>query len=217
MKQLILSIFVLFILKSAYAQNPTDYFNKAANQFIDKSTNIALNTLNEGISKFPNDASLRGLKKRLEEEQKKENKDDKNQENKQDQKKDGEKGNKDDKKKESEQGKDDKKKEEGKDQNSGEEEKDQAGKEDQKGENQQEKKDQQQDKKDASKPDDKNDKDQKKQENSKPSQQMNSEVIGIPEEKAKAILEAMRQNEIKYLQNKRRKPTKQPSNGKPDW
>lgn len=141
---------------------------------------------------------------------------DQNQE-KQDQKKDGEKGNKDDKKKESEQGKDDKKKEEGKDQNSGEEEKDQAGKEDQKGENQQEKKDQQQDKKDASKPDDKNDKDQKKQENSKLSQKMNSEVVGIPEEKAKAILEAMRQNEIKYLQNKRRKPTKQPSNGKPDW
>lgn len=43
------------------------------------------------------------------------------------------------------------------------------------------------------------------------------EEMGITEEKARQLLEAMRQSEIKYLQNQRRKPTKRPPSGKPDW
>lgn len=43
------------------------------------------------------------------------------------------------------------------------------------------------------------------------------EEMGLSEEKAKMLLEAMRQNEIKYLQYQRRKPTKRPPSGKPDW
>ena len=39
----------------------------------------------------------------------------------------------------------------------------------------------------------------------------------ISEEKALMILEAMRQNEIKYLQQQKRKATKKPDRGKPDW
>lgn len=43
------------------------------------------------------------------------------------------------------------------------------------------------------------------------------EEMGISEEKARQLLEAMRQSEIKYLQNQRRKATKRPPSGKPDW
>lgn len=43
------------------------------------------------------------------------------------------------------------------------------------------------------------------------------EEMGISEEKARQLLEAMRQSEIKYLQQQRRKPTKRPPSGKPDW
>ena len=43
------------------------------------------------------------------------------------------------------------------------------------------------------------------------------EEMGISEEKARQLLEAMRQSEIKYLQNQKRKATKRPPSGKPDW
>ncbi|MEO9485142.1 MAG: hypothetical protein ABJG47_16910 [Ekhidna sp.] len=43
------------------------------------------------------------------------------------------------------------------------------------------------------------------------------EEMGISEEKARQLLEAMRQSEIKYLQHQQRKPTKRPPSDKPDW
>lgn len=41
--------------------------------------------------------------------------------------------------------------------------------------------------------------------------------MNISEEKARMLLEAMRQNEIKYLQQQKRKATERPPSGKPDW
>lgn len=43
------------------------------------------------------------------------------------------------------------------------------------------------------------------------------EEMNISEEKARMLLEAMRQNEIKYLQQQKRKATERPPSGKPDW
>lgn len=43
------------------------------------------------------------------------------------------------------------------------------------------------------------------------------EQMNISEEKARMLLEAMRQNEIKYLQQQKRKATERPPSGKPDW
>ena len=54
----------------------------------------------------------------------------------------------------------------------------------------------------------------------KSQEQMTKEKLqemGISEEKARQLLEAMRQSEIKYLQNQKRKATKRPPSGKPDW
>ena len=41
--------------------------------------------------------------------------------------------------------------------------------------------------------------------------------MNISEEKARMILEAMRNNEIQYIQQQRRKATERPKSGKPDW
>jgi cobalamin biosynthesis protein CobT len=43
------------------------------------------------------------------------------------------------------------------------------------------------------------------------------EEMNMSEEKAQMILEALRNNEIQYLQQQKRKATKRPPSGKPDW
>lgn len=43
------------------------------------------------------------------------------------------------------------------------------------------------------------------------------EEMNISEEKAKMILEALRNNEIQYIQQQKRKATKRPDSSKPDW
>lgn len=43
------------------------------------------------------------------------------------------------------------------------------------------------------------------------------EEMNISEEKARMILEAMKNAEIQYLQQQKRKATKKPDSGKPDW
>ncbi len=61
---------------------------------------------------------------------------------------------------------------------------------------------------------------QEEQRQKKTKDQMTKEKLdemGISEEKALQLLEAMRQSEIKYLQNQKRKATKKPSSDKPDW
>jgi DNA polymerase III gamma/tau subunit len=68
-------------------------------------------------------------------------------------------------------------------------------------------------------------KEQQDQEGEKSEEQKNQEMstkekleqMNISEEKAKMILEAMKNNEIQYIQQQRRKPTKAPESGKPDW
>ena len=41
--------------------------------------------------------------------------------------------------------------------------------------------------------------------------------MNISEEKAQMILEAMKNNEIQYIQQNKRKATKKKESGKPDW
>ena len=151
------------------------------------------------------------VKKKLEEKKKQDqqkNKDQKDQDKKDDQKKDQ----KDQQK--------DKKDQEKKDQEKKDQEK-----------NDQEKKDQ--DKKDQKEkdPKDQKEKEQKeKEQKEKEEQEKNKDKKDIPpsvseklkemqmsEEKAKMILEAMKNQEVQYLQQNKRKATKPKDKGKPDW
>ena len=43
------------------------------------------------------------------------------------------------------------------------------------------------------------------------------EELKISEEKARMILEAMKNSEVQYIQQNQRKATKRPDSGKPDW
>jgi hypothetical protein len=156
------------------------------------------------------------VKKKLEEKKKQDqqkNKDQKDQDKKDDQKKDQ----KDQQK--------DKKDQEKKDQEKKDQEKKDQEKKDQ------EKKDQ--DKKDQKDkdPKDQKEKEQKeKEQKEKEEQEKNKDKKDIPpsvseklkemqmsEEKAKMILEAMKNQEVQYLQQNKRKATKPKDKGKPDW
>ncbi|HEU5289000.1 MAG TPA: hypothetical protein VFU05_00060 [Cyclobacteriaceae bacterium] len=140
------------------------------------------------------------VKKKLEEEKKKQQQQqDQNKEQNQDQE------NKDQQKKD-QQDKQDQKKDQ---QNKDEQNKDQQEKEDEKKENEQKKKEQQE-----------QDKDQKENQEKKdipPSVKEKLQQMQMSEQKAKMILEAMKNQEIQYLQQNKRKATKPKDRGKPDW
>jgi len=55
------------------------------------------------------------------------------------------------------------------------------------------------------------------QEQMKPSTKQKLEAMNVSEEKAKMILEALRNKEAQYLQQNRKKATKRQDNNKPDW
>ncbi len=82
-------------------------------------------------------------------------------------------------------------------------------------------KEESEDKKDGEKEEGENEEgeEQESEEEPTPEEQMQQklEEMNISEEKAKMILEAMRNNEVQYLQQQRRKATKRPDSGKPDW
>lgn len=55
------------------------------------------------------------------------------------------------------------------------------------------------------------------QENQQPGTREKLEEMNISEEKARMILEAMKNNEFQYIQQRKRKPTKQQDPNRPDW
>ncbi|MBL7857149.1 MAG: hypothetical protein JNM57_05615 [Cyclobacteriaceae bacterium] len=158
------------------------------------------------------------LKKKLDEKKKQE--DQQKDQNKDQQKKD---------EKKDQQNKDQQKKDQQDQQKKDEEKKEQEKKEQEKKEQEQKQKDQQnKDQKDDQKKEDekkqeekKNQEQQEKEEEQKKDQQQANpeklEQMKITEEKARMILEAMKNQEKQYLQQNKRKATKPKDKGKPDW
>ncbi len=154
------------------------------------------------------------VKKKLEDKKKKDekNKDKKDQDKKDDQKKDQ----KDQKKDQKEQDKKDqqKKDQEKKDQEKKDQDKKDQDKKDQKDKNKEEKEKEKKEKEQQEKEDEQ----KKKDEKDKPTPSSNKpKEMNISEEKAKMILEAMKNQEVQYLQQNKRKATKPKDKGKPDW
>jgi len=188
----------------------------------------ALNYFKQALKTEPNNEQARYnyemVKKKLEEQKKQQqNKDQNNKDNKDnkdkkdDQKKDNKdqqnKDNKDQKDKQNEDKKDeqkDKQDQQKKDQqNKDEKNKDQKDKE-QKDKEQKDKEKQEQQNKDQ--------KDQKKDEQKPdPSVQEKLKEMKMSEDKAKMILEAMKNQEVQYLQQNKRKASKPQNKNKPDW
>ncbi len=51
--------------KVAVAQTATDFFNRAARSYVKTAKEKALSEVNEGLTKYPNDAKLKALKEKL--------------------------------------------------------------------------------------------------------------------------------------------------------
>lgn len=161
-----------------------------------KKKEEAINLFKEALKANPSNEAARfnyvKLKKEIEEEQKQdqENKDDKNQEENKD-KKEQNKEQEDKKEGDKKEGED--KKEEGKEGDEEKDEKEQESKEGEEGEEGEENQPPQ------------------------PSTQDKLQEMNMSEEKAQMILEAMKNNEVQYIQQSKKKPQSRPDDGKPDW
>lgn len=153
------------------------------------------------------------VKKKLEEKKKQDqqNKDQKNQDKKDDQKKDQKDQQKD--KKDQEKKDQEKKDQEKKDQEKKDQEKKDQDKKDQKEKDPKDQKEKEQKEKEQQEKDEKN----KDKKDIPPSVSEKLKEMQMSEEKAKMILEAMKNQEVQYLQQNKRKATKPKDKGKPDW
>lgn len=156
------------------------------------------------------------LKEKEEQEKNQDQKDqDKNQDKDQENKENKEQENKD-------QQKQDQNKEDQEKQNEEQQKQDQEGQEDKDKQDEQQKKEEEKKEgeekdKEQQKPEDAENKDQEKPSDQEPSLSEKLKDMKISEEKAKMILEAMKNNEIQYIQQNKRKPTKKKDPDKPDW
>lgn len=166
-------------------------FHLASNQFIHEKDKDAIATLDNAIRRYPNDPKLKALRDEIKEEQKKK------QEQEEQEKKDQEQKEQDQKEQEE---KEKKEKEEQEKQNK--EKEDKEKKEDEKKEPQES---------------DESKKDEQKEKQNPSLDKKKLEEMKITEEKARMILEAMKNQEKQYLQQNKRKATKSKDRTKPDW
>lgn len=190
--------------------------------FDKKQYEPALEHYKNALRKNPNNQDARynyELLKKMIQKQEEEKKDKQNQDQDKKDQKDQDKENKEQENKDQEQKDQDKKDQEKQDQ----EQKDQKEKNDQE-QKDQEKKDGEKDE-DEKKKEEQKDKEQeegekseeKEKEQPQPTPSDKLKEMNISEEKAKMILEAMKNKEIQYIQQNRRKATKKKDNNKPDW
>jgi Ca-activated chloride channel family protein len=188
----------------------------------------ALNNFKQAIKADPENMDARYnyelLKKKLDEKKKKEEE----QQNKDQQKKNqkDQQQNKDQQQKDQQQKEQEKKKQEKKDQQQKEQEKKEQEKKDQQNKDQKSKEQQQkeqqqkeQEKKDQQQKEQQNPEQKENQDKKKPNPELSEklEQMKISEQKARMILEAMKNQEIQYLQQNKRKASKPKDKGKPDW
>lgn len=196
--------FLLFLLAlgvqiSSHAQTSADFFNRAARSYVKTQTEDALKTVNDGLSKYPNDSKLKALKEKLEkeqEDQQQQNQQDQQQQNQQNQSQDseGEKGESEQQQKDGQQTQEDK------------------AKEGQEGQNPQEKSE------DAG--ENANDQmDANLADRQKKLEEMREKLkaMNITPEQAQQILESLNSAELRYIQQNKKKPTQRPKRGLPDW
>lgn len=176
---------------TSQAQSSKVAFNQAANLFIEGQNQAALQSVNAGLQRHPNDARLKVLKDKLEQQQQ-------NQQQQQQEQGDSEKEKQEQQQQEGKEGEEPK-----------EEEEEEEKKEQENEQNQDEKKEGEE-----------QNEEQEPQEQARPGEsetEQRLKEMDISPEKARMILEAMKSNEVQYLQQKKRKAGKRSDNGKPDW
>lgn len=188
------SFLLLVGINNVMAQNAAHYFNNAAKQYVHNDKAATGQTLAEGLSKYPNDQKLRALLDKLQKEQEEEQQQDQDQQQQD---------------KDQQQQSQDQKKGEGDEQTEDESDVDPDKTDEQRGEKSQ------QEKPSEELSDQKSD----LSEREKSMQQMKERLqeMNITPEQAAQILDAMNNAELRHIQQNRRKPTKRPERGAPDW
>jgi outer membrane biosynthesis protein TonB len=193
-------VFCLCPVAFAAAQSPAEQkFHESSNLFINGDNEGALASANIGLKQDPGHLKLTVLKKILEEQKKRDEQKKKQEEQKQ--------------KQEQQQQKKDQQNQEQKDKQKQEQEKKEK-QEEQKKQEQQKSEQKDKDEENKAEPDEKN-----RRDDLPPEVKKRLEELDMPEEKAKMLLEAMRNQEIQYLQQDKRKATKKRTtrDNKPDW
>ena len=193
-----LAFMLLFAVK-VQAQTAGEFFNRAARSYVKTAKEQALKEVNDGLAKYPNDAKLKALKEKLNQEQEEEQ-----QEQKQDQQQQNQ---------QNQEQKDPSQKEDSKsDQKDGEQTNEDKAKKGQKGENPSQKSEEAgqngNDQMDANLADR-----QKKME----AMRENLKGMNLSPEQASQILESLNAAELRYIQDNKKKATQQPKRGLPDW
>lgn len=191
-------VFVLAFICSEYAiaQSAGDFFNRAARSYVKTEKEQALREVNDGLTKFPNDAKLKALKEKLEKEQEEEqqqNPQDQQQQN-QSQKSEGEQGDSKSEQKDGEQTNEDK------------------AKEGQKGENPS-----QQSEEAGENANDQMDANLADRQKKLEEMREKLKSMNLTPEQAAQILESLNAAELRYIQENKKKPTQRPKKGLPDW
>ncbi|HAH35441.1 MAG TPA: hypothetical protein DEQ87_12505 [Algoriphagus sp.] len=200
MKYLLSIIFLLFAL-SIQAQTAGDFFNRAARSYVKTEKEDALKTVNQGLSKYPEDQKLKALKEKLEQDQEKEQNQNQQQQNQQNQ--------------EQQQQNQQSQGEEGQQQES----KDQGEKTDQ---------DKAKESQSGNPTDKSNDPtsqnandqmDANLADRQKAMEEFKEKLkaMNLTPEQAAQILESMNAAELRYIQQNKKKPTQRPKRGIPDW
>ncbi|WP_026954268.1 hypothetical protein [Algoriphagus vanfongensis] len=195
----------LFVLAAwtVQAQSAGDFFNRAARSYVKTEKEDALKTINDGLSKYPDDSKLKALKEKLEKEQEQEqnqNQQQQDQENKEQQQQQqqnqsqGEDGEQQDSKDQGEKTEEDK------------------AKESQSGDPQ--------DKSDDPASENANDQmDANLADRQKAMEEFKEKLkaMNLTPEQAAQILESMNAAELRYIQQNKKKATERPKRGIPDW
>ena len=191
--------FILLFAVKVQAQTAGEFFNRAARSYVKTAKEQALREVNDGLAKYPNDAKLKALKEKLEQEQQQEE-----QEQQQDQQQQNQ---------QNQQQKDPSQKEDSKsDQKDGEQTNEDKAKEGQKGENPSQQSEEAgqngNDQMDANLADR-----QKKME----AMREKLKGMNLSPEQAAQILESLNAAELRYIQDNKKKATQKPKRGLPDW
>lgn len=191
--------FTLLFASKVQAQSAGEFFNRAARSYVKTAKEQALKEVNDGLAKYPNDAKLKALKEKLNQEQEEEQ-----QEQNQDQQQQNQ---------QNQEQKDPSQKEDSKsDQKDGEQTNEDKAKEGQKGENPSQQSEEAgqngNDQMDANLADR-----QKKME----AMREKLKGMNLSPEQAAQILESLNAAELRYIQDNKKKATQRPKKGLPDW
>lgn len=182
------------------AAGPEGAFHAAANHYIAGQQQEALQTVEKGLRQYPDDQKLQALHQKLKQQQQQQQKNQQQQQNEQQ----NEKNQQSEQQQKSSAGQ------------QSEEDLNQQGQEKDQPSEQQQQETQQQQQREAGEGEEGEEKEMQARD---PQGEINKRLqeMNISPEKAKMLLEAMKSNEIQYLQQKQRQPARRQKSDKPDW